>query len=137
MQRAGKHTAKIAQHIPCARRRTRPVLEQRVAADGGVGIGVSGHGKDLPALRDRIFGEEQRAAFLRRLDHDRRHGETGGNAVAQPEAEARHGHIRRKLAHDRTAARDALRARARKIQIDCRTGHAHADTARIQRTLGG
>ena len=58
MQRAGKHTAKIAQHIPCARRRTRSVLEQRVAADGGVGIGVSGHGKDLPALCDRIFGEE-------------------------------------------------------------------------------
>ena len=102
-----------------------------------MGIGVSGHGKDLPALRDRIFGEEQRAAFLRRLDHDRRHGESGGDAVAQAEAEARHGHIRRKLAHDRAAARDALRARARKIQIDRRAGHAHADTARIQRTLGG
>ena len=102
-----------------------------------MGIGVSGHSKDLPALRDRIFGEEQRAAFLRRLDHDRRHGETRGDAVAQPEAEARHGHIRRKLAHDRAAARDALRARARKIQIDRRAGHAHADTARIQRTLGG
>ena len=69
---------------------------------------------------DRIFGEEQCAAFLRRLDHDRRHGESGGDAVAQPEAEARHGHIRRKLAHDRAAARDALRARARKIQIDRR-----------------
>ena len=137
MQRTGKHAAKIAQHVPRARGRAGTVLEQRVAADRGAGVRVSGHSEDLPALRDGIVSKQERAAFLRCLDHDRRHGQTGRDAVAQPEAKARHGHIRRELAHNGAAARDLLRACARKIQIDRRAGHAHADTAGVQRPLGG
>ena len=137
MQCAGKHAAKIAQHVPRTRSRTGAVLEQRVAADRGTGVRIAGHGKDLSALHDGIVGKQERAAFLRCLDHDRRYGETRRNAVAQPEAETRHGHVRRKLAHNGAAARSLLRACARKIQIDRRAGHAHADTSGVQRTLGG